>query len=89
MSRASVDKKDLKDFEQLFHQLQPRLYAYCCKYVEDNELARDIVQSVSSICGKIMRVYKFLMSFIYLRLYIIVVCLIFVQNAFIRNMQVL
>ena len=44
MSRASADRKDLKGFEQLFHQLQPRLYAYCCKYIEDNELARDIVQ---------------------------------------------
>lgn len=44
MLRASADRKDLKDFEQLFHQLQPRLYAYCCKYIEDNELARDIVQ---------------------------------------------
>ena len=44
MSRASADRKNLKNFEQLFHQLQPRLYAYCCKYIEDNELARDIVQ---------------------------------------------
>ena len=44
MLRASADRKDLKDFEQLFHQLQPRLYAYCCKYIEDNELARDFVQ---------------------------------------------
>lgn len=44
MSRTSADRKDLKNFEQLFHQLQPRLYAYCCKYIEDNELARDIVQ---------------------------------------------
>ena len=44
MSRASADKTDLKGFEQLFNQLQPRLYAYCCKYIEDSELARDIVQ---------------------------------------------
>ena len=45
MLRFSADRrKDLKDFEQLFHRLQPRLYAYCCKYIEDGELARDIVQ---------------------------------------------
>lgn len=44
MSRASADKTDLNNFEQLFNRLQPRLYAYCCKYIEDNELARDIVQ---------------------------------------------
>lgn len=44
MSRVPEDRKDLKDFEQLFHRLQPRLYAYCCKYIEDSELARDIVQ---------------------------------------------
>lgn len=44
MSSSSDDKKDLKSFEQLFHKLQPRLFAYCCKFVEDDELARDIVQ---------------------------------------------
>ncbi len=37
-------KRNPKDFESLFRQLQPRLFAYCCKYVEDRELARDIVQ---------------------------------------------
>lgn len=37
-------KKDLKHFESLFRRLQPRLFAYCLKYVEDEELARDIVQ---------------------------------------------
>lgn len=36
--------KDLQHFESLFRRLQPRLFAYCCKYVEDEELARDIVQ---------------------------------------------
>ncbi len=37
-------RKDLQHFESLFRRLQPRLFAYCCKYVEDEELARDIVQ---------------------------------------------
>ena len=36
--------KDIKRFEQLFFQLQPRLFAFCCKYIEDKELARDFVQ---------------------------------------------
>lgn len=40
----SENRKDLINFEQLFYDLQPRLYAYCCKYVADGELARDIVQ---------------------------------------------
>lgn len=44
MSKFPTDDKDLKSFEELFHHLQPRLYAYCCKYVEDRELAQDIVQ---------------------------------------------
>lgn len=37
-------KKNLHHFESLFQKLQPRLFAYCCKYVENEELARDIVQ---------------------------------------------
>lgn len=39
-----MTKRNVKHFESLFRQLQPRLFAYCCKYVEDEELARDIVQ---------------------------------------------
>lgn len=39
-----MKSKELEHFEQLFYQLQPPLYAYCCKYVDDKELARDIVQ---------------------------------------------
>lgn len=39
-----MDKKDVKHFESLFQQLQPRLFAFCCKYVDDRELARDFVQ---------------------------------------------
>jgi RNA polymerase sigma-70 factor (ECF subfamily) len=35
---------ELKEFEQVFCRLQPRLYAYCCKYIEDGEQAKDIVQ---------------------------------------------
>ena len=33
-----------ENFKQLFHSLQPRLYAYCRKYIDDSELAKDIVQ---------------------------------------------
>lgn len=35
---------DLILFETLFRNLQPRLFAYCCKYVDDEEIARDLVQ---------------------------------------------
>ncbi len=35
---------DIKDFERLFRRLQPRLYAYCRKYIDDGEFAKDIVQ---------------------------------------------
>ena len=31
-------------FETLFRNLQPRLFAFCCKYVDDKEMARDLVQ---------------------------------------------
>ncbi len=34
----------VKEFERMFHRLQPRLYAYCCKYIDDSEHAKDIVQ---------------------------------------------
>lgn len=37
-------EKDIVRFELLFHQMQPRLYAYCRKYIDDEELARDFVQ---------------------------------------------
>lgn len=39
-----TEKVNIKHFESLFHQLQPRLFAFCCKYIEDRELARDFVQ---------------------------------------------
>ncbi|MDL2256151.1 RNA polymerase sigma-70 factor [Parabacteroides sp. OttesenSCG-928-G06] len=39
-----MKENKLQHFEYLFRQLQPRLFAYCCKYVDDKELARDIVQ---------------------------------------------
>jgi RNA polymerase sigma-70 factor (ECF subfamily) len=39
-----MDKRDIKHFELLFKQIQPRLFAFCCKYIEDKELARDFVQ---------------------------------------------
>ncbi|GHV55409.1 DNA-directed RNA polymerase sigma-70 factor [Bacteroidia bacterium] len=35
---------DIRYFERIFHRLQPRLYAYCRKYIDDSEQARDIVQ---------------------------------------------
>ena len=35
---------DVKEFERIFYRLQPRLYAYCCKYINDSEQAKDIVQ---------------------------------------------
>lgn len=39
-----MNSKDIKHFESLFQQLQPRLFAFCCKYIDDKELARDFVQ---------------------------------------------
>jgi len=39
-----MDNRNIKHFESLFQQLQPRLFAFCCKYVDDKELARDFVQ---------------------------------------------
>ena len=35
---------NITEFERVFHSVHPRLYAYCCKYIEDSELAKDIVQ---------------------------------------------
>jgi RNA polymerase sigma-70 factor (ECF subfamily) len=35
---------DIRHFERIFHHLQPRLYAYCRKYIDDSEQAKDIVQ---------------------------------------------
>lgn len=31
-------------FETFFKNMQPRLFAYCCKYIDDKETARDLVQ---------------------------------------------
>ena len=41
---CQINQLDVGEFERLFYRLQPRLYAYCCKYVDDSELAKDIVQ---------------------------------------------
>ena len=38
------DTLDIKSFEKLFTRVQPGLYAYCRKYIDDGELARDFVQ---------------------------------------------
>lgn len=35
---------DMQSFEILFSRVQPGLYAYCRKYINDAELARDFVQ---------------------------------------------
>jgi RNA polymerase sigma-70 factor (ECF subfamily) len=37
-------KRDIKQFESLFRRLQPRLFAFCRKYVDDKDLAQDFVQ---------------------------------------------
>ncbi len=39
-----MNRGKVKHFESLFQQLQPRLFAFCCKYIDDKELARDFVQ---------------------------------------------
>lgn len=39
-----MKEQDIKHFELLFRQLQPKLFAFCCKYIEDEEQARDFVQ---------------------------------------------
>jgi RNA polymerase sigma-70 factor (ECF subfamily) len=39
-----MDRRKEEHFETLFRSLHPRLFAFCCKYVEDKELARDFVQ---------------------------------------------
>jgi RNA polymerase sigma-70 factor (ECF subfamily) len=37
---------DIDSFETIYLDLHPKLYAFCRKYVEDIELAKDIVQDV-------------------------------------------
>lgn len=39
-----MKEQNIKHFELLFRQLQPKLFAFCCKYIEDREQARDFVQ---------------------------------------------
>jgi RNA polymerase sigma-70 factor (ECF subfamily) len=43
-----IKKLDVVEFKQLFNRLQPPLFAYCCKYINDNEQAKDIVQDCFS-----------------------------------------
>jgi RNA polymerase sigma-70 factor (ECF subfamily) len=40
----TMKNKEVECFEKLYYQLQPRLYAYCRKYINDKEQAKDIVQ---------------------------------------------
>ncbi|NWJ49599.1 MAG: RNA polymerase sigma-70 factor [Bacteroidetes bacterium] len=37
---------DIDSFESIYLDLRPKLYAFCRKYVDDIELAKDIVQDV-------------------------------------------
>jgi RNA polymerase sigma-70 factor (ECF subfamily) len=37
---------NLTAYEKLYHFMQPRLYAFCRKIIDDQEIARDIVQDV-------------------------------------------
>jgi len=39
-----TNQLDMTEYEQIFRHLQPRLYAYCRKYIDDEEQAKDIVQ---------------------------------------------
>ena len=39
-----TESLSIKEFEQIFNSLQPRLYTYCRKYIDDSEQAKDIVQ---------------------------------------------
>ena len=43
MDAISEHKKKV-DFESLYKELQPKLYAYCRKFINDPETARDLVQ---------------------------------------------
>ena len=38
------DLSAMKNFESLYKELQPRLYAYCRKFIDDPEAAKDLVQ---------------------------------------------
>ena len=42
MDTVSTQKK--VNFESLYRELQPKLYAYCRKFIDDPETARDLVQ---------------------------------------------
>ncbi|MDO4702775.1 RNA polymerase sigma-70 factor [Tannerella sp.] len=44
MDTKSVNKPDIRAFESLFRRMQPKLFAFCRKYIDDEECARDIVQ---------------------------------------------
>lgn len=44
MNTKSINKPDIRAFESLFRRMQPKLFAFCRKYVDDEECARDIVQ---------------------------------------------
>lgn len=39
-----VRKGDIKAFELFFNKYQPRLFAFCLNFVEDEDAAKDLVQ---------------------------------------------
>lgn len=43
---TKIRKGDIDSFEEIYLDLHPKLYAFCRKYVNDIELAKDIVQDV-------------------------------------------
>ncbi len=42
--KGQINRMTERNFERVFRNLQPRLYAYCRKYIDDIEQAKDIVQ---------------------------------------------
>lgn len=43
-----VQRGDIDAFEKLYVDMHPRLYAFSRKFIDDNELARDLVQEIFS-----------------------------------------
>jgi RNA polymerase sigma-70 factor, ECF subfamily len=42
----NVLRGDISSFESLYKDMQPRLFAFCCKFIDDRDLVRDFVQDV-------------------------------------------
>lgn len=41
-----IQNGDMNAFEELYFNMQPRLFAFSKKFIENNEIARDIVQEI-------------------------------------------